>query len=646
MRNSLTTLIVVLSIITGGLGIGVTAEVNTDDCLRETVEFSNVQITEHNGYSDVSLPEETAKTMHTGAPVLPVVSKVYTFPIGTEITGITCEFTDPTEISLTAKITPAPQAAPLLPQLQQQITRVSEDEEIYKSDDIYPDTHYSTHIGTGLDNDNGHVIYVTVRCHPLRYQPNSNKLIFHQKTHIQIDFKQPKTRLNTPLEYDLAVIAPSKFVGNLMPLVEHKNRHGIETILVSTEEIYGNYTGRDKPEQIKYFIKDAIETYGITYVLLVGGRIGQSQRWYIPERVTHNDDGWEGGYASDLYYADIYKMEGNQRVFEDWDSNENDVFAEWSTMIGQGDVMDYYPDVYVGRLACRYNYEVRNVVNKIIYYESGNCLPKWYKRMILVGGDTFPNNDPWYEGELETALGGSYIEPHGFKIIKLWTSDGSFNSTDDVTSTISEGAGFVYFAGHGNPSTWSTHPPNNKSQWIDGLPLRNMRKLRNRNKYPVVVVGGCHNAQFNVTMTNIIHDWITYVKQYIQEEGLIKGLINGTLYYWGLRFYFMEWVPESWSWWLASKPKGGSIATIGMTSLGYGYIGNHTTEGLGGWIDSRFFHAIGMQAAPKLGAAHSQAITDYINIIGNVNKDQIDRKTIEAWCLLGDPSLVFGGYSE
>jgi hypothetical protein len=342
----------------------------------------------------------------------------------------------------------------------------------------------------------------------------------------------------------------------------------------------------------------------------------------------------------------VYKIENHEQVFEDWDSNGNGIFAEWSQLMGGKDVMDYYPDVYVGRLACRYSYEVRNVVKKIIYYESGNCLPKWYKRMILIAGDTFPNNQPHFEGELETGLAGSYIEPHGFKIIKLWTSLGTFNDTTDVTSTISQGAGFVHFAGHGNPSIWSTHPPHNDSQWIDGLALKDMHMLKNRNKYPVVVVGGCHNAQFNVTMSNIIHDWIKYVRLAIQEEGLIKGIINGTRYYWGLRFWYTEWVPECWSWWLLSKPKGGSIGTMGMTGLGYGYINNYTTEGLGGWIEPRFFHAIGMQARPKLGAAHSQAITDYINIIGEVNDDQIDRKTIEAWILLGDPSLVFGGYSE
>lgn len=94
---------------------------------------------------------------------------------------------------------------------------------------------------------------------------------------------------------------------------------------------------------------------------------------------------------------------------------------------------------------------------------------------------------------------------------------------------------------------------------------------------------------------------------------------------------------------MISKRNGGAIATIGDTGLGYGYEGNHTLEGLGGWIEPRFFHTIGIQGKTILGEAHGQAITDYVNTF-DVNGDRIDRKTVEQWVLLGDPSLKIGGY--
>ena len=80
-----------------------------------------------------------------------------------------------------------------------------------------------------------------------------------------------------------------------------------------------------------------------------------------------------------------------------------------------------------------------------------------------------------------------------------------------------------------------------------------------------------------------------------------------------------------------------------MSSLGYGYNSYYTTEGLGGWLDPRFFDAYVNNSKDHIGDAHTQAITDYISIIGNVNSDQIDRKTISAWTLLADPSVKLGG---
>jgi len=66
-------------------------------------------------------------------------------------------------------------------------------------------------------------------------------------------------------------------------------------------------------------------------------------------------------------------------------------------------------------------------------------------------------------------------------MLQTYTSDGSFSGPSDVTSSISNGAGFVIFAGHGSPSTWGNHPPEDDN-FTTGLQLRHMRKLRNNEK--------------------------------------------------------------------------------------------------------------------------------------------------------------------
>jgi len=149
---------------------------------------------------------------------------------------------------------------------------------------------------------------------------------------------------------DLLIISVEQFSNDLKPLVDHKEKHHIKTKLVTLDEIYVQmfWKGRDKQEKIKYFIKTAIEEWGIKYVLLVGGMKGQTGNWNLPVRYVHLDDkgGLEQEYISDLYYADIYDSEGN---FSTWDTNNNDVFGEWIGDIAEDNNIDLYPDVSVGR---------------------------------------------------------------------------------------------------------------------------------------------------------------------------------------------------------------------------------------------------------------------------------------------------------
>ena len=176
-------------------------------------------------------------------------------------------------------------------------------------------------------------------------------------------------------QYDLLIIAPREFHRELIPLVIHKERIGIRTKLVDTWIVYVQMfrEGRDKAEKVKYFIKAAVERWGVKYVLLVGGRKNQGpiERWWVPVRYSQLDRPYEtypeGKFLSDLYFADIYDQNGS---FSSWDDNGNGAFGEWA----QGDVAadrpDLVPDVSLGRLPCLNEREVRTIVKKIIRYEN------------------------------------------------------------------------------------------------------------------------------------------------------------------------------------------------------------------------------------------------------------------------------------
>ena len=46
-------------------------------------------------------------------------------------------------------------------------------------------------------------------------------------------------KINQPPVFDFIIISPSEFSNNLEPLLAHKKSHGIETQIVTLEEIYG-----------------------------------------------------------------------------------------------------------------------------------------------------------------------------------------------------------------------------------------------------------------------------------------------------------------------------------------------------------------------------------------------------------------------
>ncbi|RLF31947.1 MAG: hypothetical protein DRN07_06110 [Thermoplasmata archaeon] len=440
--------------------------------------------------------------------------------------------------------------------------------------------------------------------------------------------------------YDLLIITPSQFRDSLEPFQWHKEQHGVKTLVVTLDEIYGgtyfSVNGRDDAEKVKYFIKNAYDEWHITYVLLVGGRRPVMQEtWWCPVRYSHCgvSSDWESKFLSDLYFADIYDEEGH---FSSWDADGDGIFGEWTANGAEDSPIDLYPDVYVGRWPARFVSEVKVMVAKTIAYENNAHGQSWFNKMVCVAGDTYPDdlNPEWvgYEGEEGTQQAMNWMP--GFEYVKLWTSEGTLTGPQDVINAISDGCGFLFFDGHGSPMSWATHPPSDHNTWIDGLKMYHMPMLNNKDMYPVCVVGGCHNSQFNISMFNWLKIYEGYAKWY---EYVYKG---------------ETWF-GCWSWLLARQSDGGSIATLGYSALGYTKEDKWELGGEGGaseWLDTHFFWEYGMNGTQVLGDIWGNTINGYLNtypIDWNSPVESpsgIDAKTAQEWILIGDPSLMIGGY--
>jgi hypothetical protein len=592
MKPKILSLFVFTLLTTSIIGATITAkeEISTNK-ITESVIFSNPIIIEENNSITIELEESTSKLMQPGRPILPIYSKIFILPFGTEIKNIVCTPYDISEkkIDVEVKASPEPKLIGSVNSFEKNNNvkeDILKDSKIYESFEFFPYSWYDYKVGYGLDGTN-HVVILNIQFCPVRYSPAGGLIKFASSFEIKVEYKEPVQPVSFPDEYDLVIIAPNEFSEEIQPLIDYRNDCGINTIFVSLDEIYdGEYfsvNGRDNQEKIKYFIKDAIENWNITYVLLAGG-INK-----VPARHSYVQDGRETSFVSDLYYADIYDSHGD---FCSWDSNENDYFGEYNY---QGtDIVDLYPDVCLGRLNFRDIDEIESVLEKIIIYEStGAVMQDWFSDIILIGGDTFSDSQSVLEGEYQNQVAFSYLD--GFSEEKIWVSNGKLQFALNIDSAVENGSGFLYMTGHGTHENWVTHPHNDFDTWwpITGYYYFRVELLKNKELLPLVVIGGCSNCKF--TGKNCF----------------------------------------GWSW--IKNPNGGGIASYGYSALGWGIPGYGCTGGLVGGMEMSIFKAYGDFDAKTTGDLWVKSINNYLNEFGVYSAQGY--KCVEELQPFSDPSL-------
>lgn len=538
----------------------------------------------------VSVPEASRQIGQAGAPALPYATRTLTFPAGTRIHEVVVQVNDIQRCPVSRPVVPATGALPLS---GHHSGEPGPDPAIYGRSEPYPEDWAQWHTGAGLE-DGEHVVFLSVQAFPVRYVPATAELVWTEEITVEVRGELPPQPLFTADHYDLLVIAPQEFAEGLQPLMEHKGAYGVAARLVTLDEIYGGtyfeVQGRDEPEQVKYFIKNAVEEWGISYVMLVGN----------PERVPCREVysyAWSDDHLqySDHYYADLY--DASMR-FCSWDSDGNDRFGE--VYDGQEDFVDLYADVHVGRLSCSNREEVETVVNKIITYESGAHGQDWYDRMILLGGDTFPG---WgvYEGEVVNAYVAAAMPE--FEHVFIQMQEGNF-LPHHINRLWSQGATFVSYSGHGFQYGFGTYP--HDSRWMIAYYTPYLLGMNNAEKLPIVFFDACLTAKLDYHMLGL------------------------------------EDVP-CFAWCLVKKPDGGAIATVGATESATTTVDEQGPQGQASYMNLHFFMAYepGIHLADMLVAAQN----DYLNDVARgTADDRLYVMTVEQFILLGDPILKVGGY--
>jgi hypothetical protein len=586
-------LFLVVCLILGGIVL-VSGEIEDIKSKKLILNFTDMIIREENNSITLKLKGTNSDFIQKDSYIVPIKIETFQFPFGTEIISVECEPKNLNTQLLTKEllISPDPYAIGQIPKNTEKTRQVYTVNKWFEYD-----------VGCGLI-DNKHSIIVKILAFPVQYKPYESKLIWAEEIEIHIEYSEPENTFMFGDKYDLIVITPEEFTDELSSLINHKNSIGVSTKLVTLDEIYDGYyfpvKGRDEQEKIKYFIKDSVENWGVTNVLLVGGVS------MFPVRKASifidYDPPMTLGVKSDLYFADLYDADGG---FSSWDSNGNDIFCEynWGPEKETDDV-DFYPDVNIGRLACNNEDEVITCVNKILAYETAKVYSQdWFSNLVVIGGDTHPEHGGVIdEGEYFTEKTISLME--GFKPDKLWASNGRLSGNtgvENISNSLNKGAGFVVFSGHGYPHLWMTHPHKNSSISLPGPNGRYLNtdvlNLNNGDKLSIVILFACSNSDYNI--------------------------------------------PPCFGWSFLSNPNGGGIASFGSTDTAMGYVGREVVGGLFGKITYDTLMGYRFNGAKTLGDMWSYAVTKFIHFISQ----DTDVLTVTEYQLFGDPTIKVAGDS-
>ena len=180
------------------------------------------------------------------------------------------------------------------------------------------------------------------------------------------------------------VITTEAMAATFQTLIDYRatpEGGGFTTHITTIENIEGSYGGVDRAEKVRNYIRDSYTNYGTEYVVLGGDCDGAPENQTIPTRGAYAVvDGTTDTYIpSDLYFG---CLDGS------WNNDGDSLWGEANDGEGGGDI-DWYSEVYVGRIPADNSSEALNHINKIIAFETSTTSP--YKTLLV--GEKL-NSDP------------------------------------------------------------------------------------------------------------------------------------------------------------------------------------------------------------------------------------------------------------
>lgn len=463
--------------------------------------------TDHGVFTELLLPEGHY-IGDVGAPKLPATRKLIEVPLGAHIEVNIINYSV-TEISLSnlgityplMPVQPSSLKNPETPAIPFQIQQASYDKSDFSANDIAEVELLGMLRGL-------RVARLTIA--PVAYNPQRNTIQVYNDIEVELRYTGADTGLEsyvhastytpyfdviyqqvlnpsdkqtmlksypdlsrTPVK--MLVISHIDFKETLQPFLDWQTRKGYHVIAAYTNEI-GN-----TPEAIRNYIQNQYQQShpgdpAPTFLVLVGD----------VSKLPASGIGSASKKVTDLYYASV-----------------------------DGDV---FPDMYYGRLSARNNSELKNQIDKILYYQQYQFEdPSYLDDVTLIAGEDSFWNHQILQPTVKYATNNYYNTLNGFSDVNAFLTNytGSYN-----TKSIS--VGYINFTGHCWPTEW----------YRPTLLASNIYQMNNRGKYPLVIGNCCQSGLFSHT-ESIGEAWVR-----AREKGAVAYIGSAPDTHWFEDFYW------------------------------------------------------------------------------------------------------------
>jgi hypothetical protein len=246
-----------------------------------------------------------------------------------------------------------------------------------------------------------------------------------------------RSLVNPADTYLHVIITSQALVPIFAPLAADRTAKGLPSTIVTVNDIYASYTGRDNQERIRNFILDAYQNWETEYIFFAGDIDVIPNRdcyCYVIDEGTPMET---NSLCCELYYGGL---DGT------WNDDNDD---RW----GEVEEADLVPDIHVGRVCADNATEAQNYITKVLRYERQPVVNEvesasFYGEYLWEGtyGD-------WYMEEIR--LGAStwgYTTagvPLDWNTTTYYEETGSWSGTNFINK-MSSGCHMAHHLGHAN----------------------------------------------------------------------------------------------------------------------------------------------------------------------------------------------------